>query len=88
LLLLSSGRYTIPDLLNHPFFQEDIGVKVEVSGSEGDVIEGDLIKLQLHIEDPKKRKEKHKENEAIQFDFHLDKDEPIQVAAEMVSVLL
>lgn len=49
------------------------------------MVEGNLIKLQLHLQDPKKRKEKHKENEAIQFDFHLGKDEPVQVAAEMVS---
>lgn len=72
-------------MLIHPFFQEDIGVKVEVTGSEDDQ-SGGLIKLQLHLQDPKKRKEKHKANEAIQFDFHLDNDEPTQVASEMVSV--
>jgi WNK lysine deficient protein kinase len=61
-----------------------MGVKVEVTGSEEEHV-GGLIKLQLHLQDPKKRKEKHKANEAIQFDFHLDNDDPIQVAAEMVS---
>lgn len=32
----------------------------------------------------RKRKDKHKENEAIQFDFDMGKDVPENVAAEMV----
>ena len=76
-------RYKIPDLLNHPFFQ-DSGVRVELAeGSDPSV--GDLVKLQLHLEDPKKRRDKHKENEAIQFDFYLVHDQPEKVAEEMVS---
>ena len=47
---------------------------------------GSLVKLQLHLEDPKKRRDKHKENEAIQFDFDLETDQPEKVAEEMVSV--
>jgi len=33
----------------------------------------------------RKRKDKHKENEAIQFDFDLNSDAPEEVAQEMVS---
>lgn len=33
----------------------------------------------------RKRKDKHKENEAIQFDFDMNRDAPENVAQEMVS---
>ncbi len=46
----------------------------------------DNIQLQLRVEDPKKRRDKHRDNEALQFDFDLQKDEPEQVAAEMVII--
>lgn len=35
--------------------------------------------------DPKKRRDKHKENEAIQFEFDLDNDQAEDVALEMVT---
>lgn len=43
------------------------------------------IQLRLRVVDPKKRKDKHKENEAIQFDFY-PKDVPEEVAQEMVLI--
>lgn len=40
--------------------------------------------LRLRVVDPKKRRDKHKENEAIQFEFDLDNDQAEDVALEMV----
>lgn len=78
-----SFRYSIKDLLNHAFFQEDTGVRVELA--EEDDGEMEAIKLWLRIEDGKKLKGKYKDNEAIEFSFDLNKDVPEDVAQEMVS---
>ncbi|KAH0628862.1 hypothetical protein JD844_010463, partial [Phrynosoma platyrhinos] len=43
-----------------------------------------LISLRLWVEDPKKLKGKHKDNEAIEFSFNLETDVPEEVACEMV----
>ncbi|XP_030587929.1 serine/threonine-protein kinase WNK1-like isoform X3 [Archocentrus centrarchus] len=75
-------RYSIKDLLNHAFFQEDTGVRVELA--EEDDGEMQAIKLWLRIEDVKKLKGKYKDNEAIEFSFDLIKDVPEDVAQEMV----
>lgn len=76
-------RYSIKDLLNHAFFQEDTGVRVELA--EEDDGEMEAIKLWLRIEDVKKLKGKYKDNEAIEFSFDLNKDVPEDVAQEMVN---
>lgn len=76
-------RYSIKDLLNHAFFQEDTGVRVELA--EEDDGEMEAIKLWLRIEDVKKLKGKYKDNEAIEFSFDLNKDVPEDVAQEMVT---
>ncbi|XP_034442879.1 serine/threonine-protein kinase WNK1-like isoform X1 [Hippoglossus hippoglossus] len=75
-------RYSIKDLLNHAFFQEDTGLRVELAEEDDGEIEA--IKLWLRIEDVKKLKGKYKDNEAIEFSFDLDKDVPEDVAQEMV----
>ncbi|XP_061578046.1 serine/threonine-protein kinase WNK1-like isoform X2 [Cololabis saira] len=75
-------RYSIKDLLNHAFFQEDTGVRVELA--EEDDGEMETIKLWLRIEDIKKLKGKYKDNEAIEFSFDLSKDVSEDVAQEMV----
>ncbi|CAL8358258.1 unnamed protein product [Lota lota] len=75
-------RYSIKDLLNHAFFQEETGVRVELA--EEDDGEMEAIKLWLRIEDVKKLKGKYKDNEAIEFSFDLSKDVPEDVAQEMV----
>nr|XP_020469355.1 LOW QUALITY PROTEIN: serine/threonine-protein kinase WNK1 [Monopterus albus] len=75
-------RYSIKDLLNHAFFQEETGVRVELA--EEDDGEMEAIKLWLRIEDIKKLKGKYKDNEAIEFSFDLIKDVPEDVAQEMV----
>ena len=54
----------------------------DVDGKEG------FIQLRLRVVDPKKRKDKHKENEAIQFDFDTSSDVPENVAQEMVCISL
>ncbi|KAL2093816.1 hypothetical protein ACEWY4_011128 [Coilia grayii] len=75
-------RYAIKDLLNHAFFQEETGVRVELAEEDdGEMV---AIKLWLRIEDVKRLKGKYKDNEAIEFSFDLLKDVPEDVAQEMV----
>ncbi|KAG8191381.1 hypothetical protein JTE90_006125 [Oedothorax gibbosus] len=78
-------RPTVKDLLLHEFFQEDCGLKVEfVAGREESVAAASpKVELWLRLLDPKKRQEKHRENEAIQFEFDMDADDPDEVAQAM-----
>ncbi|KAJ8916071.1 hypothetical protein NQ315_010939, partial [Exocentrus adspersus] len=55
-------RPKVKDLLNHAFFEEDVGLLT-----------------------PKKRTHKHKENEAIQFEFDMETDRYNTIAEEMQS---
>ena len=73
------------DLLQHNFFAEDTGIQVELVNKD-DLKEPSrhVIQLRLRMVDPKKRKQQHKDNEAIQFDYNVEKDDPQQVAQEMV----
>ncbi|XP_008286447.1 serine/threonine-protein kinase WNK2 [Stegastes partitus] len=75
-------RYTIKDLLNHAFFAEDTGVRVELA--EEDDGKKASIALKLWVEDHKKLKGKYKESGAIEFMFDLEKEVPEVVAQEMV----
>ncbi|XP_074064653.1 serine/threonine-protein kinase WNK3 isoform X3 [Macrotis lagotis] len=75
-------RLSIKDLLNHAFFAEDTGLRVE-SAEEDDGFNSSLA-LRLWVEDPKKLKGKHKDNEALEFSFNLETDIPEEVAYEMV----
>ncbi|XP_043934068.1 serine/threonine-protein kinase WNK2 isoform X3 [Protopterus annectens] len=75
-------RYAIKDLLNHIFFAEDTGVRVELA--EEDNGTKSSIALRLWVEDPKKLKGKHKDNGGIEFSFDLQKDIPENVAQEMI----
>ncbi|KAM9425942.1 serine/threonine-protein kinase WNK4 isoform 2-T2 [Pholidichthys leucotaenia] len=75
-------RYTIQDLLEHPFFQENNGVHVELA-EEDDMVKPGL-KLWLRMDDTKKLHGKYKDNNAIEFLFELYKDVPEEVAQEMV----
>ncbi|XP_052614156.1 serine/threonine-protein kinase WNK3 [Peromyscus californicus insignis] len=77
-----SERLSIKDLLNHAFFAEDTGLRVELA--EEDDCSNSSLALRLWVEDPKKLKGKHKDNEAIEFSFNLEKDTPEEVAYEMV----
>ncbi|XP_040008841.1 serine/threonine-protein kinase WNK2 isoform X2 [Xiphias gladius] len=75
-------RYTIKELLNHAFFAEDTGVRVELA--EEDDGKKASIALKLWVEDHKKLKGKYKESGAIEFTFDLEKEVPEVVAQEMV----
>ncbi|XP_028979822.2 serine/threonine-protein kinase WNK2 isoform X4 [Esox lucius] len=75
-------RYSMKDLLNHAFFAEDTGVRVELA--EEDDGKKAAIALKLWVEDPKKLKGKYKESGAIEFTFDLEKETPEGVAQEMV----
>ncbi|XP_050302792.1 uncharacterized protein LOC126740707 [Anthonomus grandis grandis] len=71
-------RPRVKDLLQHAFFEEDVGLKVEVVSQEEK-----KIVFRLRVIDPKKRTHKHKENEAIQFEFDIETDKYDAIAAEM-----
>ncbi|GAA6106987.1 serine/threonine-protein kinase WNK3 isoform X7 [Tachysurus ichikawai] len=73
-------RLSIKDLLNHTFFGEDTGVRVELA--EEDMGTGSLA-LRIWVEEPKKLKGKHKDNEAIEFSYNLENDSAEEVALEM-----
>ncbi|XP_030076795.1 serine/threonine-protein kinase WNK4 [Microcaecilia unicolor] len=77
-----SERYTIQDLLEHTFFQEDTGVHVELAEEDDGVKPG--LKLWLRMDDTKKLHGKYKDNNAIEFLFELYKDVAEEVAHEMV----
>ncbi|XP_053310181.1 serine/threonine-protein kinase WNK4 [Spea bombifrons] len=75
-------RYTIQDLLEHSFFQEDTGVHVELA-EEDDGMKP-ALKLWLRMDDTKKLHGRYKDNNAIEFLFDLYKDVAEEVAQEMV----
>ncbi|KAG7248948.1 hypothetical protein CRUP_009249, partial [Coryphaenoides rupestris] len=75
-------RYSIKNLLNHAFFAEDTGVRVELA--EEDDGKKSSIALKLWVEDPKKLKGKYKDTGAIEFTFDLETEVPDGVAQEMV----
>ncbi|XP_051516334.1 serine/threonine-protein kinase WNK3-like isoform X2 [Myxocyprinus asiaticus] len=75
-------RLSVKDLLNHAFFAEDTGVRVELA--EEDTGSKDCLALRIWVEEPKKLKGKHKDNEAIEFSYDLENDSAEEVALEMV----
>jgi len=92
-------RYTAQQLMNEPFFLESCGIRVEkakrqtLSDGSGDpdtgVEEGnsdkDVLVLQLVVTDEcHKYKEKHRNDECLEFEFDITKDIPVKVAKEMV----
>lgn len=78
-------RLSIKNLLNHAFFGEDTGVRVELA--EEDTGSQDCLALRIWVEEPKKLKGKHKDNEAIEFSYNLENDSAEEVALEMVREL-
>ena len=67
---------------------EDAGLRVELVSKEGAVASASSkVELRLRVLDPKKRKDKHKENEAIQFEYDIENDDADQMAQGMVRVL-
>ena len=83
--LFGNDRMTVKALLAHDFFLEDTGLLVEVIRSDEESLEKQqAIHLRLRVVDPKKRRDTHKENEAIQFDFDLEQDVAEEIVADMV----
>uniref|UniRef100_A0A3P8RKT4 non-specific serine/threonine protein kinase n=1 Tax=Amphiprion percula TaxID=161767 RepID=A0A3P8RKT4_AMPPE len=78
----NKSQLAIRDLLNHAFFGEDTGVRVELA--EEDTGTQDCLALRIWVEEPKKLKGKHKDNEAIEFTYDLENDSAEEVALEMV----
>uniref|UniRef100_A0A3Q3K7T3 non-specific serine/threonine protein kinase n=1 Tax=Monopterus albus TaxID=43700 RepID=A0A3Q3K7T3_MONAL len=78
----NKSQLSIRDLLNHAFFGEDTGVRVELA--EEDTGIQDFLALRIWVEEPKKLKGKHKDNEAIEFSYDLENDSAEEVALEMV----
>ncbi|RWS32037.1 serine/threonine-protein kinase WNK1-like protein [Leptotrombidium deliense] len=84
--LRKEERPTIKELLQMNFFQEETGFKVEVVNREEHVANKAVnVELRLIVTDPKKRRDKHKENEAIQFNFDSEKDNGDEVALALVA---
>lgn len=83
--LRKEDRPSCLDLLNSDFFCEDIGIKLEPITKQQFLlnIQCNNIEFRLRLMDPKKRTSKHKENEAIQFDFDIATDNAEEVASEM-----
>jgi hypothetical protein len=52
--------------------------------AEEDTGSQDCLALRIWVEDPKKLKGKHKDNEAIEFSYDLENDSAEEVAMEMV----
>lgn len=81
------------ELLDHRFFQEQLGVHVELvegeerwegEGSPGGDDHKEALKLLLRMDPNRKLHGKYKDHDAIEIVFQLDKDVPEQVAQEMV----
>ncbi|XP_049896733.1 LOW QUALITY PROTEIN: serine/threonine-protein kinase WNK4-like [Epinephelus moara] len=78
----SSERFTVQDLLDLRFFQEELGVRVELAEEDDGLKSG--VTLWLRMDHNKKLHGKYKDNNAIEFLFELYKDVPEEVAQEMV----
>ncbi|XP_023711296.1 uncharacterized protein LOC111866515 isoform X3 [Cryptotermes secundus] len=82
-------RPGVKDLLIHEFFAEDLGLRLEIISREEAVASAtSKVEFRLRVLDPKKRSNKHKENEAIQFEFDIQADNAEEVASEMAKSAL
>lgn len=75
------------DLLTHEFFAEDPGLKIELVSRGDEKADANKVEFRLRVVDPKKRCNKYRENEAIQFEFDIDRDVVEEVAQDMVRYL-
>lgn len=73
------------DLLKSDFFSDDIGLKLQPFGKEAFLSNPDCnrIEFRLRLLDSKQRQYKHREDEAIQFDFEIGVDSTDDVASDM-----
>ncbi len=85
--LRKEERPSAKDLLNDTeFIAEEMGLKVEVvSRDEAVASNSESVRFRLRVLDQKKRRDKHKENEAIQFEFNVVTDDADKLAQDMHS---
>lgn len=57
---------------------------MRVELAEEDMGNQDCLSLRIWVEEPKKLKGKHKDNEAIEFSYDLENDSAEEIALEMV----
>lgn len=62
-----------------------MGLKLELASKDQITSDSSKVEFRLRVLDPKKRSNKHKENEAIQFDFDMESDNAEEVVREMAS---
>lgn len=85
ILLRGVFRPNVKELLDHEFFAEDLGLKLEIVDREESVaINSSKILFRLRVVDTNKRTKKYKENEAVQFEYDLNVDNAKEIAADMV----
>ncbi|EDW39527.1 GL11899 [Drosophila persimilis] len=84
--LKKEDRPSCNELLESEFFDEDIGIRVEPTASEQFLSDPSIciIEFRLRFLDPKKRSSRHKENEAIQFEYNITSDDYEKIAQEMM----
>jgi WNK lysine deficient protein kinase len=84
-------RPTVKELLNHNIFMENNGLRLDVLRDEKKFIafEGEgIITFRLKIIDKGRRKFIWAENELIEFNFDVDKEDPEEVIKELVNEIL
>ena len=89
---LSNFRPSMRELLQHEFFAEDTGFKLELVNRDNLVDSSDsIVNFRLRITDQgktRRAKPAHKENEAIEFEFNLCSDACGEITNNMVSLLV
>lgn len=83
--LNKDDRPSCKELLNSEFFSADIGLQLQPVSREAflDDSQCQRIEFRLKLLDSKRRAHKHREDEAIQFHFECNVDQPDVVAREM-----
>ena len=75
----SNRRYTVKDLLNHEFFADTVRVEMV------DDVEEDSVQVRMRLEVPGNREVPKNSQQAIEFDYNIENDDPEAVVEEMVS---
>jgi WNK lysine deficient protein kinase len=84
--LKSKQRPTVKELVNHSWFMEGNGLKLEVHRDKDHKIEHvneSQVTFRLKCADKTKRKVKWPDNEEIEFIFDFDRDDPEQIIKEL-----
>jgi len=77
----------VKELLQLEFFAEDTGIRVDLVRTAVDTF-ADVIQLQLHVTHARRRGLQQRENEAVQFSYNINTDNPDGVAHEMVCTIV